>query len=76
MSGGLIVMHEEFTHDIFKNSFRKAYIGLQENEGGIKMGTEGTINIKCSKQVCLNGLLGQYFAFPTEPLKYSALNIS
>ena len=55
-TGGLMAMHELFAHFIFETSFEKFYEA--DEEGMFKFAIAGTMTIRTSKEMKINGLIG------------------
>jgi len=69
-SGGMLAMHELFDHFIFKNSFDKFY---SANEDGLfDFPIAAHISIRCSKELRINGILGNCKSLKDNVLKTAA----
>ena len=55
-TGGVLAMHEEFSHFIFKESFERFYSANESKMFNFPFAT--TLKIRISKEMKLNGILG------------------
>lgn len=55
-TGGCMVYSDAFTTSIFKQSFLRLF--NKDNDGYLLMGFNGTLDIKCSRELKVSGLIG------------------
>ncbi|GMH08057.1 hypothetical protein Nepgr_009897 [Nepenthes gracilis] len=53
-TGGLVVLAESFGHPVFKNSFKRLF----EGEQSLGLSFNGTLEINCSKDIKIQGIIG------------------
>ncbi|XP_074272499.1 protein transport protein SEC23 E-like [Silene latifolia] len=54
-TGGLVVLSESFGHSVFKDSFKRLF---DEGEQSLSLCTNGTLEIYCSKDIKIQGIIG------------------
>ncbi|OWM84238.1 hypothetical protein CDL15_Pgr011623 [Punica granatum] len=54
-TGGLVVLSESFGHSVFKDSFRRVF---EDGEQSLGLCFSGTLEIMCSKEIKIQGILG------------------
>ncbi|GKE28956.1 transport protein Sec23-like protein, partial [Tanacetum coccineum] len=54
-TGGLCVLAESFGHSVFKDSFKRVF---QKGEESIGLAHKGTLEINCSKDIKIQGIIG------------------
>ena len=54
ITGGLLIQHEEFDSDIFRQSFQKAYSSVN-GEAEMELGTDVEVQVKMSSEIEMNG---------------------
>ncbi|GAB2267205.1 Protein transport protein S23 E [Dionaea muscipula] len=54
-TGGLVVLAESFGHSVFKDSFKRLF---DEGEQSLGLCFNGTLEINCSKDIKIQGILG------------------
>nr|CAB3502417.1 unnamed protein product [Digitaria exilis] len=54
-TGGLVVLSESFGHSVFKDSFKRIFEGGEQSLG---LSFNGTIEINCSKDIKVQGIIG------------------
>ncbi|OWM84240.1 hypothetical protein CDL15_Pgr011625 [Punica granatum] len=54
-TGGLVVLSESFGHSVFKDSFRRVF---EDGEQSLGLCFNGTLEIICSKDIKIQGILG------------------
>ena len=69
-TGGMLAMHEEFSHFIFKTSFEKFYETTEDNLLPFPIGCQLTIRL--SKELKINGILGTCKSLKENTLKSAA----
>ena len=69
-SGGMLAMHEEFNHFIFKTSFYKFYETTEDNLLPFPFACQ--LTIRASKEMKINGILGTCKSLKDNTLKTAA----
>ncbi|CAH9080693.1 unnamed protein product [Cuscuta europaea] len=54
-TGGLVVLAESFGHSVFKDSFKRVF---EDGEQSLEISFNGTLEIKCSKDIKIQGIIG------------------
>ncbi|KAM7266316.1 hypothetical protein ACFE04_004213 [Oxalis oulophora] len=54
-TGGLVVLSESFGHSVFKDSFKRVF---EEGEQSLGLCFNGTLEINCSKDIKIQGIIG------------------
>nr|GMD74254.1 protein transport protein SEC23-like [Ipomoea batatas] len=54
-TGGLVVLAESFGHSVFKDSFKRVF---DDSEQSLGLSFNGTLEIKCSKDIKIQGIIG------------------
>ncbi|KAL6343158.1 hypothetical protein AAG906_020947 [Vitis piasezkii] len=54
-TGGLVVLAESFGHSVFKDSFKRIF---EEGEQSLGLSFNGTLEINCSKDIKIQGIIG------------------
>ncbi|XP_022137919.1 protein transport protein SEC23-like [Momordica charantia] len=54
-TGGLVVLAESFGHSVFKDSFKRVF---EEGEHSLGLCFNGTLEINCSKDIKIQGIIG------------------
>ncbi|KAA8548337.1 hypothetical protein F0562_000021 [Nyssa sinensis] len=62
-TGGLVVLAESFGHSVFKDSFKRVF---EDGEQSLGLSFNGTLEINCSKDIKIQGIIGPCTVFGEE----------
>lgn len=57
-TGGVLVMSDAFSHNVFRDSFAKLFSKTDEQSGFLSMGFNAKLNVLCSSEVKVSGAIG------------------